>query len=263
MIKALRTHRGRLSNPTTLRHATTFKCAKSSQFAQLTSSAYANGETSDLSIYFVYKRTKKLNTMSHEPSTDRKRKPKNILEEMAINDINDGRNPKKENNKTCRVNTKALASTAASLRADTLALTEKAASVATEYELIQSIGKLILDLAHLDNAKVNSALKALNPNLSLDKKKSDILLKAGACFGLVQLLLKCLDKAIDGFPACDQVTELNELAEVTTLGMTLGIIINLTFHNEKSKMVLLRLVAWTQSSLFWSAKHCSSVRVVL
>jgi hypothetical protein len=56
------------------------------------------------------------------------------------------------------VSTNASASTAASLQVDTPVPTENAAtantaSAATEYEFMQSIGKLILDLTHSDNAK--------------------------------------------------------------------------------------------------------------
>ena len=116
--------------------------------------------------------------MCRRTSNDRAHKPKNILKEVSINDINNGRNPKKYDNKACKGSTNASASTAVSLQADTLVLTEKAiaantASAATEYELSQRTGKLILDIAHCDNAKVNTALKVVN-NLSSDKKKSNV-----------------------------------------------------------------------------------------
>jgi hypothetical protein len=43
----------------------------------------------------------------------------------------------------------------------------------------------------------------------------------------------CLNKAIDELPVCDQVSELNELAELTTLNKTLNVIISCTpLHDE-------------------------------
>jgi hypothetical protein len=54
----------------------------------------------------------------------------------------------------------------------------------------------------------------LNLDLNEDNKKSDKIQTVGGCFALVQLVNKCLDKAIDIIPACDQVTELNTIAEV-------------------------------------------------
>jgi hypothetical protein len=41
---------------------------------------------------------------------------------------------------------------------------------------------------------------------------------------------------IDRFPACDQVTALNELPELTTLHKTLSVITNLTFNHYDSKV---------------------------
>jgi hypothetical protein len=91
---------------------------------------------------------------------------------------------------------------------DTPATTEKAntasaASAATENEeSIQiSIGKMIQDLFHSDNAKVNATLTALDHDFMKDKKKCECLVTAGGCHALVQLLKKCLDKKIDEIPA--------------------------------------------------------------
>jgi hypothetical protein len=46
-------------------------------------------------------------------------------------------------------------------------------------------------------------------------------------------LQNCLSKAIDEFPACDQVTELNQLAELTTLSKTFIAIISWTSFSDK------------------------------
>jgi hypothetical protein len=101
---------------------------------------------------------------------------------------------------------------------------------------MESIGKMIQDLFHSDNVKANAAIVALDANLEEDEKKKADLMQAGGCFALVQLMQNCLDKAIDSIPACDQVTELNESAELTTLHMTLSVIISLTFRHKESKV---------------------------
>jgi hypothetical protein len=47
-------------------------------------------------------------------------------------------------------------------------------------------------------------------------------------------LQNCLDKAIDEFPACDQVNQFNKLAELTTLSKTLSAIISwISLHGER------------------------------
>jgi hypothetical protein len=53
---------------------------------------------------------------------------------------------------------------------------------------------------------------------------------------LIHLMQNCLDKAIDEFPACDQVTELNGLAELTTLSKTLIVIIRWTSLHDEGKV---------------------------
>jgi hypothetical protein len=103
-----------------------------------------------------------------------------------------------------------------------------------EVESIQIIGKMIQEIFHSDNAKVNAALVALYLNLDKDKKNCEILVTAGGCLALVQLLNTCLDKAIARIPACDQVTRLNTLAELTTLDKTLFVIISLTYQHDES-----------------------------
>jgi hypothetical protein len=105
-----------------------------------------------------------------------------------------------------------------------------------EKESLEGVGKMIQDLFRSDNAKVNAALDALKLDFDEDKTKCESFVTAGGCFVLVQLLKKCLDKAIDRIPACDQVTELNELAELTTLSKTLSGIVRLTFRHKESSV---------------------------
>jgi hypothetical protein len=117
-------------------------------------------------------------------------------------------------------------------------------------ESIQSIGKLIQDLFHSDNAKVNAALEALFLDLDVDldenKKKCENIHAVGGCHALVQLMKYCLDKAITIIPACDQDTELNELIELTALDDTLHAIISLICHLDElgAKLLLRRLAEW-------------------
>jgi hypothetical protein len=116
-------------------------------------------------------------------------------------------------------------------------------------ETFQSIGKMIQDLFHSDNAKVNAALDALNPDFMKVKMKSERFVRAGGCLALVQLLKKCLDKAIASIPACDHVADLTDHAELSTLRMTLSVIIHLTFnHHESRDGIAARLVVRKQLS---------------
>jgi hypothetical protein len=111
-----------------------------------------------------------------------------------------------------------------------------AAPAANHEESIQSIGKMIQDLFHSDDAKVGATLKALHLNLNGNVKQCDKLHAVGGCFALVQLMKNCLDKAIDEIPACDQVTGLNDIAELTTLRKTLIVIIRLTHEHVASRI---------------------------
>jgi hypothetical protein len=97
---------------------------------------------------------------------------------------------------------------------------------------------MIQDLFHSDNAKVNAALDALFHGLDNenDKKKGDKIQAVGGCFALVHLMQNCLDKAVDRISACDQVTDLNELAELTTLHKTFAVIVALIFCHDESKI---------------------------
>jgi hypothetical protein len=172
--------------------------------------------------------------MSSNNAKDRKRKPTTMPDTVSS---------KKESKKIRirRVSTRASTSDAASLQVDTPAVTEKANTSSTtssttvnHEESIQTIGKMIQDLFCSDNAKVNATLDALHLD-NEDIKKCESLVTAGGCLALVQVLKNCLDKAIASIPACDQVTELNELAELTTLYNTLGVVINLTFQHVESR----------------------------
>jgi hypothetical protein len=161
--------------------------------------------------------------MTSKPSSDRKRNPAKMPETASSTD---DQNPKAS--KARRVSTNPSASNAASRQVVTL--------VAKQEESIQRIGSLIQDLFHSDNAKVNAALDALTLDLDKDRKKHDKIQAVGGCFVLVQLLTKCVDKAIDSIRACDQLTKLNEFAELTTLYKTLYVIIDLTFQHIASRV---------------------------
>jgi hypothetical protein len=173
--------------------------------------------------------------MSSTDANDRKRKPTKTPDSVSSND---GQIPNEESNKARRVSTSASASNTASLQVDTSAATEKANTAntaSTEHaESIQSVGALIQDLFCSDNDKVDAAFDALFLDLDKDKNKRESFVTAGGCFALVQLVNNCLDKVISSIPACDQVTELNELAELSTLDKAL-LIIALTFHNTESR----------------------------
>jgi hypothetical protein len=166
-----------------------------------------------------------------ENARKRKEKPEAVVSSGSDDDQN--------KRKARRVSTDAAASNAASLQVDTPVVTEEntaANTASTEHEeSIQSIGKMIRDLFHSDNAKVNATLNALYLNLDKDKKKCESLVTVGGCHALVQLLEKCLDKATIIIPACDQVTEMNELDELKTLHEAFSVIMRLTFQHDESR----------------------------
>jgi hypothetical protein len=109
---------------------------------------------------------------------------------------------------------------------------ESVSDATQEDESMEIIGQMIQDLFYSDNAKVDDALDAFEDlDLVEDKEKRESLVTAGGCHTLVHLLKMCLDKAIDEFSPCDEVSELNELAELTTLRKTLRGIIQLTLHH--------------------------------
>jgi hypothetical protein len=177
--------------------------------------------------------------MSSKDASHRKRKPPQNSDPVSGTDEH---TPKK-NSKVRKLSMEASPSTSASLQVDTpVAATNATTSntafnATTEYEeVVESIGEMIQGLFQSDNAKLNDALcytlDALNLDFITDKNKCERFVTAGGYFVLIQLLKKCLDKAIDRIPACDQVTELNEFAELTSLRKTFGVI--MTFRHEES-----------------------------
>jgi hypothetical protein len=101
-----------------------------------------------------------------------------------------------------------------------------------EEEYLEGVGKLIRDLAHSDNAKVNTALAALLLELKTGEEKRNTVIAWGGCAALVHLLKDRLRKVIKKIPACGQVTELHELPDLETIKITLRVIIQLTYHSE-------------------------------
>jgi hypothetical protein len=100
-----------------------------------------------------------------------------------------------------------------------------------EEEYLDGVEKLIRDLAHSDNAKVNAALDALY-NLDL-KQKYDTVIAWGGCAVLVHLLKDRLKTAIQKIPQCDQDTKVNELLElIKTIEKTLFVIADLVCYSE-------------------------------
>jgi hypothetical protein len=96
----------------------------------------------------------------------------------------------------------------------------------TEHEeSIQSVGTMIQDLFHSDNAKANAALDALNRDLIKDSTKCESLVTAGGCFVLVQLLKNCLEKAmaINRIPEWCRVNKISAYPELATLHKTVNV----------------------------------------
>jgi hypothetical protein len=91
-----------------------------------------------------------------------------------------------------------------------------------EDDSMESIGLLIQDLFHSDNAKVNATLDTLSVGLAKDRKKQDKIQSVGGFFALVHLVKDCLKETMDKFPACDQDIELIEAAELYKLYKTLS-----------------------------------------
>jgi hypothetical protein len=108
-------------------------------------------------------------------------------------------------------------------------------SDAAPEETLESIGPLIQDLFHADNAKVKAALDALKEGFYKDTKKCEEIQAVGGCFALVELVKKCLEKAIEKIPACDQVTELDELAELDTMDDSIRLLNDLMYTLEESR----------------------------
>jgi hypothetical protein len=134
-----------------------------------------------------------------------------------------------------KVTTASSSSTAVSNTASA-AVANTASAAAKHGDSIDCIGALVQDLFPFGNAKVNASLDALNLDLLGHKSKCDKIQVVGGCLALVLLLKKCLDKAIDERVMWEPITELNELAELTTLHKTLHIMIRLSYHLDESKV---------------------------
>jgi hypothetical protein len=209
--------------------------------------------------------------MSHEPSSDRKRK---AVEESEVAIHSDDRNPKKSKASTASLDSMTL-SQIASLHGTTPVATERvtttkkrsspssseeeqdqeeqedeeeqdqeeqedegeqSASNTPEQEAsMRRIEKMIQDLSGSDNEKVVTTLAALSMDIKKDPTTRDNIVAAGGCDALFQLLKNCLE-AIDSIPACDHVTELIEFAERETLFWTLVVITDLAYRHDESKV---------------------------
>jgi hypothetical protein len=125
--------------------------------------------------------------------------------------------------------------------AATIETTESASAAVVEEEEddedVVGVGKMIQDLAHSDNARVDTALDALSLDLDNDKEKRDTITVWGGCAALVHLLKDRLKRAMKKVPACHQVTEVNEFPELETIEKTLRVIISFTYYAEKMGLV--------------------------
>jgi hypothetical protein len=132
----------------------------------------------------------------------------------------------------------AFVSPDATLKIESESDSESDATEKDESISIESVGKLLRDVFHSDNAKVIAALDALSLNLDEDEKKCEVINAAGGCFALVKLLEDCLEKATEKFPhpACAQVTELIEAEELNTLHHSLRVISCLAAGHYESKV---------------------------
>jgi hypothetical protein len=167
--------------------------------------------------------------MSHEPSSDRKRK---AVEEPEVAISSEDQSPKKSKAPKVTLDSSMTLSRIASLQGNAQMATERVATVNS----MGRIEKKIQNLSGSDNVEVNAALVALLKDLAKDPKTYDNIFSAGGSHALVRLLKSCLEKAIAVIPACDQVTEAHELAELKTIHRTLRVIVNLTFQREESRV---------------------------
>jgi hypothetical protein len=113
--------------------------------------------------------------MTSRTENAQKRKQTAEKPEVIVSSSDDDQSKRKAR----RVSTNDSASKAVSLQVDTPVAIEKAtvaiatSTVTEDEESIQiSIGKMIQDLFHSDNAKVNAAIDALSLNLDKDKKNA-------------------------------------------------------------------------------------------
>jgi hypothetical protein len=170
--------------------------------------------------------------MSSESRNDRKRKPTEDPEAVVAND---GQSPK-ENKKARKVSLNAAAPEMDASVSTEGASTRNSACVADVAPEVsrRRIHAWMKDLHHSNNVKVNVALNALHVDLK-NKEKCDMFTFSGGCHALVHLMKDRLKKATDKIQAYDQVTKLNEHAELKTLYKSLRVIISLTFMHDLSK----------------------------
>jgi hypothetical protein len=113
---------------------------------------------------------------------------------------------------------------------------ESVSDATREDEFMEIIGKLIQDLFHSDNAKVDAALDGLLLDLDHDEEAGQ-LQAAGGCFALVQFVKDCLKEAIrQKIFACDRVTEVARYADLIILWKSLAVITKLTIHRNESRV---------------------------
>jgi hypothetical protein len=184
-------------------------------------------------------------TVSHEPSSDRKRKP---VEEPDVTINSDDQSLKKCNKATRRMtlDSSMTLSHISSLQQNVPMVTERVATANNFFasnaheqrSSMERIREKIRDLSGSDNVEINAALVALSLDLKNDPTTCDDTFSAGGCRALVHLFQNCLQKAIDEIPACDEVTKLNKHAELKTLHRALGVIIGLTFQLDESRVAI-------------------------
>jgi hypothetical protein len=114
--------------------------------------------------------------------------------------------------------------------------TTSSSTVEEEEESVDGMGKLVKDLLHSDYVKVNAALDALCVHFFKDKGKCETFIFWGGCVALVHLVKDRRKKATKKIQACDEVTELNEFAELKTLEKLLCVIISLTSSHDRTKV---------------------------
>jgi hypothetical protein len=101
---------------------------------------------------------------------------------------------------------------------------------------VEGMGKLAKVLFRSDFVKVSAALDVLIVNLGKDTEQCETFIFWGGCAAVVELVQHCLKKAMKKIPACGRVTELDELAELTTLHKSLRVITTLTYTDDVSRV---------------------------
>jgi hypothetical protein len=182
--------------------------------------------------------------MSHDPSSDRKRKaiqsPKESkalrmsLDSMTLSQIASHQGNASMSSATLATANKAFAPSAREHKASKESIGEKIHDLSGSNNV--EVNVMIQDLFRSDSVKVYAALMELYRVLMKDSTTRNNLVAADGCRALVHLLNNCLQKAIDEIPACDQVTELNEVVELMILRNTLLVITNLTYRHINSRV---------------------------